>query len=128
MKRLSVKKGIECKACLSCVGACSQAYYKTFDQDKAYISIGMKNDVVTPAACIQCGKCAKACPENAITQNAKGVYMVNKKLCKACGKCVEVCPMHVMRLPAGAESAGKCIACGLCVKACPMDMLEIIEK
>ena len=115
-------------ACLSCVAACSQAYFKTMDPSKALLQIGMKNNAPAPAVCIQCGKCARECPENAITQNAKGVYMINKKLCKGCGKCVEVCPFHVVVMPEGAENASKCIACGLCAKACPMDMLEVVES
>ena len=128
MKKLTVKKGIECMACLSCVAACSQAYYKTLDPDKAMLEIVMKNGSPAPAVCIQCGKCARNCPQNAITQNAKGVYMINKKLCVGCGKCVEVCPFHVVRLPEGAAAPTKCIACGLCAKACPMDMLEVVES
>ena len=66
--------------------------------------------------------------KEAITQNAKGVYMINKKKCVACGKCVEVCPFHLIVLPEGAEAASKCVACGICVKACPMEMLEIVES
>ena len=128
MKKLTVKKDIPCMACLSCVAACSTAYYKTVDPDKAMLQIGMKGNAPVPAVCIQCGKCARNCPENAITQNPKGVYMINKKLCKACGKCVEVCPFHVVVMPAGAEAATKCIACGLCAKACPMEMLEVVES
>ena len=46
--------------------------------------------------CVQCGKCASVCEAGAITKNAKGVYMINKKLCTGCGKCVEVCPFGVM--------------------------------
>ena len=128
MKKLTVKKGIECMACLSCVEACSKAYYKVMDPDKSMLEIVMKNGAPAPAVCIQCGKCARNCPQNAITQNAKGVYMINKKLCVGCGKCVEVCPFHVVRLPEGAEAATKCIACGLCAKACPMELLEVVES
>lgn len=35
MKKLKVKKGSTCMACLACVGACSEAFYKVFDPDKA---------------------------------------------------------------------------------------------
>ena len=28
MKKLTVKKGVDCMACLSCVEACSKAFYK----------------------------------------------------------------------------------------------------
>ena len=125
MKKLSVKKGTECMACLSCVRACSEAFYKVFDQDKSCIQIVDKNGAVKVNTCIQCGKCARTCKNGAITQNAKGVYMINKKLCTGCGECVAACPMKVMVL---GDTASKCIACGMCVKACPMEILEIVEK
>lgn len=130
MKKLSVKKGSTCMACLECVRACSTAFYKEFDPDKSCIQIVEKNGAVKPNVCIQCGKCAKVCEAGAITQNPKtGVYMINKKLCTGCGKCAEVCPFQVMVPPAvSGANASKCIACGICVKACPMEILEIIEK
>lgn len=125
MKKLTVKKDIECMSCLSCVIACSEAFYKKFDQDLACIRIDEKNGTVKPFVCIQCGKCARACPQQAITQNPKGVYMINKKLCNGCGQCIEECPMKVM---VKAETTSKCIACGICAKACPVEMLEISES
>ena len=128
LKKLVVNTDIECQACKACMQACSNAYYKKFDEALSCIQIGMKGAFVKPTICAQCGKCADVCPENAISQNAKGIYTVNKKLCKACGKCVEVCPFHVVVMPEGAENASKCIACGLCAKACPMDMLEVVES
>ena len=128
MKKLTVKKGIDCQACLSCAVACSRTYFKTEDPDLSFVQIRMKGAQPAPFACIQCGKCARNCPQEAITQNAKGVWMINKKKCVACGKCVEVCPFHLIVLPEGAESAAKCVACGICAKACPMEMLEIEEK
>ena len=129
MKKLSIKKGVQCMACLECVRACSNAYYKEFHPDKAALKIVQRNDTVKPMVCVQCGKCAAACEHGAITQNPKtGVYMVNKKLCVGCGKCVEACPFGVMLQVAGAPAASKCIACGICVKACPMEVLEIRES
>ena len=128
MKKLTVKKGAECMACLECVRACSTAFYKTFNEDLSCIRIVAKGTGAKPMTCIQCGKCAKVCEAGAITQNPKtGVYMINKKLCTSCGKCAEVCPMKVMVAPEGAPTT-KCIACGICVKACPMEILEIVEK
>ena len=128
MKKLSVKKGIECMACLACVQACSNAFYKEYHDDKSCIQIVEKNGVAKPMVCVQCGKCAKACEAGAITQNPKGVYMINKKLCIGCGKCAEVCPFHVCVKVEDSAVASKCIACGICVKACPMEVLEIVEK
>ena len=127
MKKLSVKSGVECQACLACVQACSKAYYKEFHQDKACLTIDLVGGVVTPTICTQCGKCAEACPEQAITQNKSGVYMINKKKCQGCGKCAEACPNHVIVLVEGAANASKCVACGLCAKACPMELLEVVD-
>ena len=129
MKKLAVKKTVMCMACLQCVQACSEAFYKTNDVTLSCIQIVEgKNGEAKPNVCIQCGKCAKVCEAGAITQNPKtGVYMINKKLCVKCGKCVEACPMKVMVM-AEESVPSKCIACGICVKACPMEVLEIVEK
>ena len=110
MKKLKVVKGAKCMACLECVRACSTSFYKEFDPDKSCIQI-----------------IEKACPEGAITQNAKGVYMINKKKCTGCGKCVEACPFNVMVKAEESPVTSKCIACGICAKACPMDVLEVVE-
>ena len=128
MKKLAVKENVECMACLQCVAACSEAFYKEFDEDLSCIKIVAKGTGAKPMVCIQCGKCMKACEHGAITQNPKtGVYMINKKLCVGCGACVAACPMKVMVHKEG-NPVSKCIACGICVKACPMEVLEIVEK
>ena len=116
-------------ACKECEVACSEAFYKEYSEELSCIHIGVAKDGETPkpAVCVQCGKCAKACPEGAITQNAKGVYMINKKKCVSCGKCAEACPFGVIVWHEGSEYASKCIACGICAKNCPMDVLEIKE-
>ena len=94
MKKLTVKKNVECMACLECVRACSTAFYKQFDQGLSCIQIVAKGTGAKPNVCIQCGKCMRTCEHEAITQNPKtGVYMINKKKCVRCGKCVEACPM-----------------------------------
>ena len=78
--------------------------------------------------CMACLSCVRACSEGAISQNAKGVYMIDKKKCVGCGKCVEACPMHVMVMAPEAAAPSKCIACGICTKACPMGILSVEEK
>ena len=126
MKKLAVKKDGQCMACLECVRACSQAFYKEFHQDYSCIRIVAKGTGAKPNTCIQCGKCMRTCEHEAITQNPKtGVYMINKKLCTGCGECVAACPMKVMTM---GDTATKCIACGICAKACPMGILSVEEK
>ena len=116
MKKLSVKKGAQCMACLECVRACSTAFYKEFHQDKACLQIISRNGAAKPMVCVQCGKCAEACDQGAITQNAKGVYVVNKKLCVGCGNgvgtyvkaydnCVGCVSEHYVRLVDGTYAA-----------------------
>lgn len=124
-KTLAVRRDRRCIGCRECVRACAMAMYKTDDADKACLKIVEKKGNPTPSVCIQCGKCEKACPEGAITQNARGVYIINKKKCTGCGLCRKACPLDVM--VDGGSVTSKCIACGICVRACPMNVLGIAE-
>ena len=124
-KRLFVNPGSRCIGCLECVRACSMLFTKTSDPTLAFIQVRKDKDY-KPSVCIQCGKCAKVCPEGAITQNMAGVYTIDKKKCTGCGKCREACPMKVM-VALEDNISGKCIACGTCVKACPMEVLQIAK-
>lgn len=129
MKKLVAVRKDDCMACYQCMHACSAAYYKREDVTVSAIQIGAKKDGSPKVlACPQCGKCAEVCEAGAIKQNAKGVYMVNKKLCTGCGKCAEACPFGLMVKDEEAPTASKCIACGICAKACPMDILAVEEK
>ena len=129
MKKLVAVRKDDCMACYQCMHACSAAYYKREDVTVSAIQIGAKKDGSPKVlACPQCGKCAEVCEAGEIKQNAKGVYMVNKKLCTGCGKCAEACPFGLMVKDEEAPTASKCIACGICAKACPMNVLEIKEE
>ena len=44
--------------------------------------------------CIQCGACEAECPENAISVNADGNYIIDAALCQDCGSCADVCPTN----------------------------------
>ena len=48
MKKLSVKKGSECMACLQCVQACSEAFYKENDVTKSCIQIVERKGAAKP--------------------------------------------------------------------------------
>ena len=115
-------------ACLACVDACSQAFYKTFNPELACLEIVEKKSI-RPMTCPQCGKCAEACPEGAITQNAKGVYMINKKKCTGCGKCVKVCPLNNVTIKDKKPVWGKhCTHCMACICHCPAEAIEYGRK
>ena len=128
MKRLAVTDQAACMACLQCVNACSQAFYKSTSTDLSCVQIIEKNGAVKTSTCVQCGKCAKACAAEAITQNAKGVYMIDKKKCVNCGECVAACPFGVMVKAPDKEVPSKCTACGICAKQCPVEILYIKES
>ena len=85
MKRLNVAKKDACMACKACEVACSEAFYKEYKEEYSCIHIDVKKDGVTPKPvnCVQCGKCAAACPEGAITQNDQQEKMY--RLRQMCG-------------------------------------------
>ena len=94
MKKLTVKKNETCMACLQCVQACSEAFYKEFDEDLSCIRIVAKGNAAKPNVCIQCGKCEEICPM---------MVMVLKEgnpasKCIACGICVKACPMEILEI------------------------------
>lgn len=132
MRKLRVKRDIECMNCWACVLECSSIYFGEANEDKAALRIGPKSknsiNETKPIVCAQCGNCADACPKHAITQNKLGVYIVVKKLCDGCGDCVDACPFGVMRMPEDEPAAFKCITCGKCAAACPMDLIEVVNN
>ena len=94
MKKLSIKKGVQCMACLECVRACSNAYYKEFHPDKAALKIVQRGENVRPMVCVQCGKCAEVCPMHVI------VFQEGSPAskCIACGICAKACPMELLEV------------------------------
>lgn len=51
MKKLAAKKNVECMACLQCVAACSEAFYKEFDEEKSCVRIVAKGTGAKPNTC-----------------------------------------------------------------------------
>jgi Fe-S-cluster-containing hydrogenase component 2 len=131
MKKLAVQNLDACMTCKTCEIACAQAFYKNehfTDTEMSCIHVVTKDGKLKIVSCVQCGKCAKACETQSITQNAKGVYTINAKTCTDCGKCLEACPFGVMVKVASKPAPSKCIACGICVKQCPQEVLYIKES
>ena len=89
--------------CRKCMGqACKNAC--KFDA----ISIGNHRSHIDPTKCRECGKCAQACPYNAIvhlerpckkacpvgaiTYNEYGICIIDEEKCINCGHCIHACP------------------------------------
>ena len=49
--------------------------------------------------CISCGRCVKACPENALSMSGGSEPMIeiDRSLCRVTGDCVKVCPSNAMQ-------------------------------
>lgn len=73
------------------------------------ITIGMHQAYIDPSKCRECGKCAAACPYNAIAD-----------LMRPCRKS---CPVDALQVDQETGMAmiddEKCISCGQCIHSCP---------
>lgn len=135
VKSLAVNKNARCIGCLECVRTCSKIFFKQEKASLAFLQVrekkgvgnqsGIQGLITRPVTCIQCGRCADACPQKAISRNQFGVCVVDLKMCNDCGKCREACPFGLMVEDTVMHVSKKCIACGQCAKACPMGVLEI---
>lgn len=86
--------------------------------------------------------CQQACPFGAISMTGRGAYIEQDK-CKECGRCAAACPYNAIAdlirpckrsCPVGAIEIGedklakidleKCIACGNCMKNCPFSAVS----
>lgn len=89
-----------CRGCINhrCMDVCP----------KGAISIAGKQAVIDQSKCIECGKCAKSCPYNAIIEYTR--------------PCVKACKINAISI-SGDKSAvidnNKCVMCGACVYSCP---------
>lgn len=92
--------------------------------------------IVDREACVGCGKCAKACPNNVIVigEKKKLVYVACNNTekgakarkgcavaCIGCGKCAKACKFEAITVENNLAKIDfdKCKNCGLCEKECP---------
>lgn len=126
----------KCTGCMACQMACIDQRDTSGQRPLRYVSLREGKDALRyhSIGCIHCGKCMKACTQNALERDAFGFVQVSEALCVGCGRCTEVCPLSVLTLSEG--NAKKCDGCaarvtaGLfpaCVHTCPTGALWLEE-
>ena len=96
--------------CQNCLAASCQKVCP-----KGAISFVNGKSQIDPDKCIKCGKCAKACPYNAI------IYMERP--------CAAACGMDAIEMDDSGKAVinqDKCVACGQCLVSCPFG--AIVDK
>ena len=71
--------------------------------------------------------CAAACPTGAFSQRKGGGVKVKAALCIRCGKCAAACPVQAVHMDAESGEPCVCLHCGQCVPFCPHGCLEMKE-
>jgi len=151
----------KCQGCASCMLACSLVHEGVQSQSLSRIQI-MQNSFaayphdITLAQCRQCVEpaCVEACPEDALTADAKfgNARLVDMEKCIGCGECVEACPFTPSRSQlatieqyAGDDKAVKCDLCSVtpyhwdpagggpdglqaCVAVCPVGAIKFTKE
>ncbi len=103
-----------CTGCSRCEYACAAAKEGMFMPSKARIKINNfpLEGYSIPSICFQCQDpdCLKACPEEAIFKNERGIIVVHAGKCSGCSECVTACPFGMIEQYA----SGKAFKCDLC--------------
>ena len=122
-----------CTGCNRCVYACSAVKEGMFMPSKARIVVSNfpLEGYSVPNICFQCAnaECLKACPEEAIFRNERGIVVVDAGKCTGCGECVSACPYGMIEQYASGK-AYKCDLCGgspACVAECHFGALVFKE-
>lgn len=102
--RYTVSEG--CRGCIShrCVSSCPVQAIRIGKSKKAVIDIDK---------CIECGKCFKACPYNAIRENVR--------------PCVRACKIGAIKVEKTKKASidyNKCVSCGACMVKCPFGAIQ----
>lgn len=128
--RIKVNKD-NCTGCRLCMQICAIEHFSEINPKKAALRIEAKfpdPGKYIPHVCIQCGKCEEACPEEAITQNEIGAYIVDKEKCTNCGTCVDACPNGVVFQHPDLDHVIICNFCMKCTELCNTDAIVTWEK
>jgi len=67
--------------------------------------------------------CFEACEYAAMRKRPGGGVTINEQKCVGCGKCAEACPINAISIDPARKKAVVCIHCGECVQWCPHNIL-----
>lgn len=122
-----------CTGCNRCVYACAAVKEGMFMPSKARIKVSNfpQEGYSVPNICFHCPHpdCMKACPEEAIFRNERGVVVIDAQKCDGCGDCTTACPYGMIE-QYGSGKAFKCDLCGgnpACVLECHFGALLFKE-
>ncbi len=134
MPRLTKNEDV-CIHCHRCESICTWAHEVVFNPKRGRIIVDLEEpDIHHIRLCIQCGRCADACPVDAIyqdftilTTSEQGIYRLDPDKCIGCGDCLDVCPTRVLEFYPDLRMPRKCDFClgqPQCVKYCPTNALS----
>ncbi|MCP4022081.1 MAG: 4Fe-4S dicluster domain-containing protein [Desulfobacteraceae bacterium] len=133
MEKLLLAIPNRCTGCNRCTYACAAVKEGMFIPSKARIKINnfAHEGYSVPSVCFQCpnADCMKACPEDAIIKNERGVIAININKCTRCGECISACQYGMIeQYESGVPY--KCDLCGgspACVGECNFGALVFKE-
>ena len=128
--KIKVQKD-RCSGCRLCRQICAIEHFGEINPAKAALRIEAQfpqPGKYKPHVCIQCGKCAEACPETAISENSAGAYIVDTAKCTNCGACVGVCPQDVVFQHPDLDHVIICNFCMRCTQLCNTGAIVQWEK
>lgn len=123
-----------CITCHRCEAICAWVHDIVMNPKKGRVIVDLEYpDKNNLRICIQCGRCADACPMDAIYQDMNilttsemGIYRLDESKCTGCGKCIEACPTRVLQFYPDVRVPRKCDFClgqPMCVRYCPTNAL-----
>ena len=82
--------------------------------------------------------CINACGENAIVKRSDGLVIIDPERCTGCGKCAAACPIDAIYMNSTLSIAQKCTGCAhlldngraepRCVGVCPTGALKFVDE
>ena len=131
--RIKVKAD-KCSGCRLCRQICTIEHFDEINPRKAALRIQAKfpsPGKFKPWVCTQCGKCAEACPEDAINEK-DSIYLIDEDKCTHCMLCIEACPFDAITKCEEENFAIRCDLCmdlevPACVSSCHTEALAVEE-